>query len=199
MNYTHYWNGTFVENVNKLNLSNLDLCLEIGCFEGLTSNHIADNFLSPNGKLICIDPLTDNYLNTDLTGFDVENNNTIYKYFNNQYERFISNTEHNVSLGKIKLYRDISEVVFPILLKQYENQFDLIYIDGDHRASAVYIDAVNSLKLCKSGGHVIFDDYAWGEMYNEESTRIGIDKFLNEHSGQYELMLKDYQVAIKKL
>jgi predicted O-methyltransferase YrrM len=199
MNYTHYWNGTFVENVNKLNINNLDLCLEIGCFEGLTSNYIADNLLSPKGKLICVDPLTDNYLNNNLTGFDVENNNTIYKYFNNQYERFISNTQHYVSLGKIELYRDISELVFPKLIEKYENLFDLIYIDGDHRASAVYIDAVNSLKLCKPNGYIIFDDYAWGEMYNEESTRVGIDKFLNEYSGQYELMLKDYQITIKKL
>jgi hypothetical protein len=62
MTYTREWNHEFVKNTKSINLNNQNLCLEIGSFEGLTSNYIVDNILSANGKLICVDPLTDNYL-----------------------------------------------------------------------------------------------------------------------------------------
>lgn len=194
MGYTHNWNQEFKN--NTININGKSLCLEIGCFEGLTSNYIIDNIITNDGKLICVDPLTDNYLNTDLTETDKDNNKTIYKYFNNQYERFVENTKKNID--KIELYRNISSDIFPILLEKYEGQIELIYIDGDHRASAVYIDAINSFKLAKSGGIIIFDDYGWGKTYNEEATSKGIDKFLTEYDGQYNLLTKGFQVLIEK-
>jgi predicted O-methyltransferase YrrM len=194
MEYTHDWNQEFKKNTSGIN--NLKLCLEIGSFEGLTSNYIIDNILSIDGKLICVDPLTNNYLNTDLTDSDISNNDTIYKYFNNQYDRFKSNTANNVN--RLELYRNISSDIFPELISKYEGQMDLIYIDGDHRASAVYIDAINSFKLCKYGGIIIFDDYSLGKMYNEEATSVGIDKFLLEYNDQFTLITKEYQVVIRK-
>ena len=194
MEYTHDWNQEFKNNTSGIN--NLKLCLEIGSFEGLTSNYIIDNILSIDGKLICVDPLTNNYLNTDLTDSDISNNDTIYKYFNNQYDRFKSNTANNAN--RLELYRNIRSDIFPELISKYEGQMDFIYIDGDHRASAVYIDAINSFKLCKSGGIIIFDDYSWGKMYNEEATSVGIDKFLLEYNDQFTLITKEYQVVIRK-
>ena len=77
MKYTHNWNSEFKSNTN--NLGKFNLCLEIGCFEGLTSNYICDRLLNHNGKLICVDPLTDNYLNTDLSEKDVENRDLFEK------------------------------------------------------------------------------------------------------------------------
>lgn len=138
-----------------------ELCLEIGCFEGLTSNYITERLLSSTGKLVCVDPLTNNYLNDALTDKDVNDNETIYSYFNNQYDRYIENTRNNAS--RIELIRKLSSEAYPELLEKYSGQFDLTYIDGDHRASAVYIDAINCFKLCKSGGVIIFDEYGWGK------------------------------------
>jgi predicted O-methyltransferase YrrM len=196
MNYTYNWNQEFKKNTKIL--KNLNLCLEIGCFEGLTSNYIIENILSENGKLFCVDPLTDNYLNTNLTETDVKNNQTIYGYFNNQYNRFTENVKKHIASNNLILYRNISEIILPQLIKDYENSFDLIYIDGDHRASAVYLDGINSFKLCKSGGIIIFDDYSWGEMYGNESTNKGIDKFLEEYKTEIIILNKTYQVVIKK-
>jgi predicted O-methyltransferase YrrM len=196
MNYTYNWNQEFKKNTEDL--KNLNLCLEIGCFEGLTSNYIIENILSENGKLFCVDPLTDNYLNTNLTETDVKNNQTIYGYFNNQYNRFTENVKKHIASNNLILYRNISEIILPQLIKDYENSFDLIYIDGDHRASAVYLDGINSFKLCKSGGIIIFDDYSWGEMYGNESTNKGIDKFLEEYKTEIIILNKTYQVVIKK-
>ena|ERR1022692_3786100 len=194
MGYTYDWNQEFIKNTNGI--KNLKLCLEVGCFEGLTSNYIVNKMLSTDGKLICVDPLSDNYLNDNLTDVDNENNETIYKYFNNQYERFKENTITNSD--KIELYKMLSSDIFPELIERYESQLDFIYIDGDHRASAVYIDAINSFKLCKKDGLILFDDYSWGAMYKEESTKVGIDRFLNEYSGQYNIIVRDYQILIRK-
>lgn len=198
MIYTHNWNQEFIENTNIIPKKSLDNVLEIGSFEGLTSNYIVDNLLTEAGKLFCIDPLTDVYLNNNLTEKDKENNQTIYKYFNNQYDRFISNTAKNTS--KINLIRKLSIEAFPELLLNKKNYFDLIYIDGDHRADAVYIDAINCFKLCKVDGYIIFDDYAWGnEIYKEQATRFGVDKFLNEYKDNISIILKNYQIMIKRI
>lgn len=194
MGYTHNWNQAFKTNTNGLCC--YELCLEIGCFEGLTSNYITERLLSSTGKLVCVDPLTNNYLNDALTEKDVKDNETIYSYFNNQYDRFIENTRHNAN--RIELHRKLSSEAYPELIEKYNGQFDLIYIDGDHRASAVYIDAINCFKLCKNGGIIIFDDYGWGKKYNEEATNVGIDKFLNEYQDQYILKSRGEQVVIQK-
>ena len=196
MKYTYDWNGEFKN--NTINLGKFNFCLEIGSFEGLTSNYICDSLLNDNGKLICVDPLTDSYLNIDLKKTDVENNKTIYKYFNNQYDRFINNVSHQIHSNKLILKRNVSSDIFPELISEYEEKFDLIYIDGDHRATYVYIDAINCFKLLAPNGIMIFDDYSWGKMYNEEATSFGIDRFLSEYEGKFNLITKSYQVVIRK-
>lgn len=151
--------------------------------------------MSDDGKLICIDPLTNNYLNVDLQENDILNNKTIYNYFHNQYERFIDNTK-NLDSNKIELYRNNSFDIFPELIKKYLEQFDLIYIDGDHRSKFVYIDAINSFRLCKKNGLILFDDYLWN--VQGDGPKLGIDKFLNEYFGKYDLLIKSNQLLIRK-
>jgi len=192
-NFTQNWNQEFIKNTNQFLNEKFDLCLEIGSFEGLTSNYIVNNLLSENGKLICVDPLTDVYLNDKLSEIDEIKNNTDFIYFKNQYNRFFNNVSEHLENNKISLIRELSVDIFPELIKKYQNKFDFIYIDGDHRPEGVYIDAINSFELCKVYGFILFDDYLW------EDTGLGIDKFLNEYSGKYDLLVKDYQVLIKKL
>lgn len=194
MNYTYNWNTEFIKNVKLFNISNLDLCLEIGCFEGLTSNYICDNMLSNTGKLYCIDPLLDSYIVENPSQDDLLDNENHFTYFKGQFERFIENT--NTNRNKIILLRDTSSNAFKNL---NDILFDFIYIDGDHRPDYVYNDAINSFKHCKTNGIILFDDYIWLEHKGEESTKFGIDKFLNEYNGKYELLLCEYQVMIKKL
>lgn len=193
--YTQDWNQNqkFIKSTNRFIDKKFDLCLEIGAFEGLTSNYIVDNLLTENGRLVCIDPLTDVYLNDNLSQEDIQKNTVDFSYFKDQYSRFKSNVKEHLITGKINLVRNLSTNVFPILIEKYENKFDFIYIDGDHRPEAVYIDAVNSFKLCKTNGFILFDDYQW---FN---THEGIDKFLNEYYGRYGLISKDYQVLIQKI
>ena len=189
-NYTENWNQGFIVNTSNF-IKKFDLCLEIGSFEGSTSNYIVDNILKENGKLICIDPLTDIYLNDNLSDIDLETNTNHSKQFKNQYHRFTNNVKEHLESGTIELIRDLSVNAFDNL-KDYKNKFDLIYIDGDHRPESVYIDAINSFELCKKDGFILFDDYLWND------TGIGIDKFLNEYKNRYILHIKNEQVLIQK-
>jgi hypothetical protein len=191
-NYTQNWTNNFINNTKFLE-KKISLCLEIGCFEGLTSNYIVENLLVDNGKLICLDPLTDNYYNDDLTEEIINLNKNDFSCFSNQYERFINNTKEFIDNKKIELVRKLSKDAFSELIKDYENKFDFIYIDGDHRLDAVYLDGINSLKLCSVNGYILFDDYEWHEC------GLGIDKFLDEFNGKYELIYKKEQVLIKKI
>lgn len=194
-NYTKDWNKEFIRNTE--NIPKLDLCLEIGCFEGLTSNYIIENILSEVGKLICVDPLTDLYYNDNLREDDINKNTNEFVFFKNQYERFLNNTKEHIEVSKLILYRDLSSNVYPQLITNYENQIDFIYIDGDHRASSVYHDAINCFRLCKKNGYILFDDYIWGDINDNEYTKFGIDKFLEEYKSQIEILKVGYQVLLK--
>jgi len=197
--YTQDWNQQFKMNTNGL--GKFDLAMEIGCFEGLTSNYIVDNLLTENGKLICIDPLADGYTPTL----------PMQPVFENQYERFVHNIKEHGESGKIHVFQgesqsildpnrvfmgiiDPSQTVSETIRIGMIGEVDFIYIDGDHDPEMVYIDAVNSFRYAKIGGIILFDDYNWNDVHN-----AGIDRFLLEYAGRYELMLKDYQVMIKKL
>lgn len=172
--FTQDWNGEFKKNTKGMKFG---FALEIGCFEGLTSTYICDHLLNPEGRMICVDPLTDEYLPGH------EDNNL----FVGQYERFVRNTK-----GKpIELIRKKSIDAYHEL-RDY--RFDFIYIDGDHRENEVYLDAVNCFTLLKVGGHMLFDDYEW-----REETKRGIDRFLNSlPTNKMTIEHKGYQVMIKK-
>jgi predicted O-methyltransferase YrrM len=80
------------------------------------------------------------------------------------------------------------------------NQFDFIYIDGDHTADQVWKDGAKGWKYLKQGGILAFDDYEWdagkGPQHNPKQ---GIDTFLEVHDGEYELLAKNWQVWLRKL
>lgn len=176
--YTQLWNSEFVKNTEFLK-GKVKFALEIGCFEGLTSNYICDNLLIKNGKtrMICVDPLID--------GIYLENHKDNY-IFKGQYERFLNNTKDQ----PIELQRLTSKEAFPSL-QSYK--FDFIYVDGDHTEEGVYFDASSYVNLLRIGGHMLFDDYG-----QSEETKRGVDRFLEQKKSNIEVLVKDYQVLIRK-
>ena len=121
--FTQDWNREFKENTKGIKV---DFALEIGCFEGLTTNYICDNLLSKEGRIICIDPLPDDH-NTLPFGED-------NKIFEGQYDRFVRNTRGR----PVELIRKKSDEAFDRNFRDY--RFGLIYIDGDHREDAAARD-----------------------------------------------------------
>jgi predicted O-methyltransferase YrrM len=78
-------------------------------------------------------------------------------------------------------------------LIQQKQEYDFIYIDGDHSPLGVLTDATMAWQLLRKGGVMLFDDY----QYDREPTKIGIDAFLNSFDG-YELIIDNYQLAVMK-
>ena len=78
--------------------------------------------------------------------------------------------------------------------------YDLIYIDGSHYADDVLIDALNSWKMLRKGGILIFDDYLWRQYINLSSNPANaINLFLRQKRGQYRLIEVGAQVLIERL
>lgn len=187
--FTQNWNSEFIKNTDFLK-GKVNFALEVGCFEGLTTNYICDNLLTPEGRVICVDPLWDQYLEPEAMksmGFNPEDEtNTMFK---GQFDRFTRNTR-----GKpVELVRDISRSVWKTEAF-YHYRFDFIYLDGDHREEEIFNDGMEAFRCCLKQGYILFDDYGW-----RPETKAGIDRVLRKLNGLYELVLMDYQVMIKKI
>jgi predicted O-methyltransferase YrrM len=66
-----------------------------------------------------------------------------------------------------------------------QRRYDLVYVDGSHHSADVYTDATLAWPLLNDEGILIFDDYEWTLMPEENSRpKLGIDAFLSAHVGQ---------------
>lgn len=175
-NFSDGWNKEFRANTAGMKF---DFVLEIGAFEGLTSKYICENLLNPEGRMIVVDPLTDEYL-------PGHKDNAM---FVGQYERFIKNTQGL----PIELIRKKSNEV---LTEMWHYRFNLIYVDGDHTQEGVHHDGRLAFQLCRVGGFILFDDY---DGYLPETT-AGVNKFLADIPEQKLTIVKrGYQLMIQKL
>ena len=86
-------------------------------------------------------------------------------------------------------------------VKLSENiDIDFIYIDGSHVAKDVMSDIVLAWELLKPGGILIADDYLWDHYKEPRLTpKPALDGFLESYKGSYEILLKGYQVHLKKI
>jgi len=160
------------------------VCVEIGSFEGRGSIMLNDHLLTHEySKLYCIDPFDDEYVK----------NNEKMSFWDSACNGQLSRFRHNTSpYSKIIEVKGTSDDMIKTL---DDNSIDFAYIDGDHSPEQVYIDAVNIFTKVKNNGIILFDDYLWNK--NGIVTKYGIDKFLTEYEGKFELLLKTYQLAVR--
>lgn len=77
--------------------------------------------------------------------------------------------------------------------------YDFIYVDADHTAASVLIDAELSLLSLMRGGVLAFDDYEWSEGKGPAySPKAGIDTFLGRHKDEVQLLHVGWQVWLLK-
>jgi predicted O-methyltransferase YrrM len=161
--------------------------LEVGCFEGRSTIWFVENILTgPGSRIVCIDHFEGSedhkHFNVDVTGTE---------------ELFIRNISQADYWGRVTLLKDHS---VNVLRKIHKNDFDFVYLDGDHRSQGVLEDAVLSWRLLKPGGILIFDDYLWNNMPDPlDNPGPGIDAFLAVYKGKFKELMRGYQVAIEKL
>lgn len=162
--------------------------LEVGCWEGRTTNWLFDNILTDeSSKMTVVDVFLGSPEESGMGGLDLD---TIR-------ERF----EYNTSSHSKKI--NILEGYSNNILRQIKPEpiFDMAYIDGTHTAYGTLEDAILVHPLIKPGGLIIFDDYGWKDLNRPaitNSPKLGIDCFCAAFKDFYDVINISYQVTIKK-
>jgi hypothetical protein len=183
-NWFHTHTKNFEKCLNEYkHLSKLNF-LQIGAYTGDASEWLLKNILTNKTSFLTD---VDTWRGSDELihkTFDWENLEALY---DKRMSKF----------SNIKKYRGTSLSY----LQTCNIKFDFIYIDGDHTSNGVYQDAIFSFPLLKDQGIMAFDDYLWKHDTNslELEPRMGIDKFLEEHKNDVEILINGYQIWIKKL
>jgi predicted O-methyltransferase YrrM len=159
--------------------------LEIGSFQGRSTIWLLENILTNDTSTItCIDTFEGSV-------------NHIF-HFKNDIKNVFDIFSYNISKfkNKVNIIKDKSQTA----LKQINEQYDFIYIDGDHKASSVIEDAILSFPLLKKGGIIIFDNYMlFGMKKLVDNPKPAIDVFLEIYANKINVLYKNHQVIIKKL
>ena len=164
--------------------------LEIGSFEGLSTNYLLDNFLiGEEDSIYCVDTWEGGQEH-DMDMGEVE-------------RRFRTNiADHS---QKVKIYKGNSYDKLLELNREHRDSFDFIYIDGSHDSWDVLSDLVLAWPLLKIGGIMGCDDYLWGgpmdinnRQEDDRRPQAAIDTFLFTHRRFYELLHLHGQAWVKK-
>ena len=187
MNFTQDWFTYNIPHLEQLMglLPERKRFLEIGCFEGRATCWFLEHALDDDGTMVCIDPFEGSMEHASMDLSD------LYKRFQQNVYSVLKPDQH------LATFTEPSDKV----LRTLDLQFDLIYIDGDHTAPAVLVDACLSWPLLKQGGIMVFDDYHWNPgNYNEYQTpKRGVDAFSHAFGDQFKVVHDGYQIAVQKL
>lgn len=169
--HTQYWLESLSHLRNKPNVR----FLEVGSLEGGSAIWFLENILThPTATITCIDPFL-------RAGSEA---------------RFDHNVRLSAGGSKLIKVKGRSESVMPTL---EQAAYDLIYIDGNHHAVNVMMDAVAGWRLLKDGGIMIFDDYLWRpDLPPTARPQLAIDLFLSAMNSGLTVLHKDYQVIVRK-
>jgi predicted O-methyltransferase YrrM len=161
--------------------------LEIGSWEGRSTIFFLSFF--PNATITCIDTFGGSETEP-LHSEMIAENPGLEARFDRNVAAFAPRVEKR---------RGDSQAVLAELARE-GRQFDLAYIDGDHRRDAVMADTLKTWPMVVPGGTVIWDDYEFNRDRDEsQRPQPAIDAFLRDHEGQYRRLARTYQMAVEKL
>lgn len=100
-----------------------------------------------------------------------------------------------VNGGSLGVFRGTSDEFFAAYST---DEFDFVYIDGSHEKAQVAKDAANAWLALTPGGIIAFDDYLWGAPDPANAPRPAIDEFLEAAKGEYDLLISNVQVWLRK-
>ncbi len=158
------WDNLFKSLKNQEDLK----YLEVGVFEGRSLIWMLQNIF--------------NHSSSNAVAIDT--------FFECPREKLVENLRRAKVLERIDLVEGNSR---DALKKMEPAQFDLIYIDADHRARGAMADLILSWDLLRIGGYLIFDDYNIHSSINpvEASVMIGADCFLTAFQNELRLVFHD--------
>lgn len=159
--------------------------LEIGTFEGRSLIWMLDNILT--GVMAgadVVDPFD--------RGFEFQHEGENFREIEVRFRKNLKPYR-----GRFTLWKEESSWKLKELSADY---YDVIYIDGVHRADYVLEDAILSMRLLKQRGIMVFDDYRWKKegMEEWELPRTAIDIFISIYRSKFEVLEKRLASLLKE-
>ena len=91
--------------------------------------------------------------------------------------------------GVVKRFKDMDNVHIHRMPsdewfeKQESDSLDWVYVDGDHSYEGCLRDLENSLRVVKSGGLILGDDYKWPfQKHGKEGVTAAVDEFVKKNN-----------------
>jgi cephalosporin hydroxylase len=136
--------------------------VEIGCYAGGSACLILQR---ENTNVFSIDlgnPINPNIVKQNVNKLNKHNNN--YNY--------IKGSSHDLETFN--------------KLKEYVDEIDILFIDGDHSYDGVILDFEMYSKLVKSGGYIIFDDY--NDYQHSPKVKPAVDDIVSNLKNSYDII-----------
>ena len=173
----------WVDAFQSLPVSKSNTCLrilEIGSFEGRSALFFISMF-----DRVLID-CVDSWLGSDEHGAEEQ--------LDTLHDRFVQNTR--VYSSSITTHRMTSAEFFIV---SDHSDYDLVYVDGSHRASDVLLDLVEGFNRLKIGGILMIDDYLWKHYDNRyDNPCIAVNTFCRVYRTKFRFLRVGYQVYVQK-
>ncbi|MDI3545103.1 MAG: 1-O-methyltransferase [Rikenellaceae bacterium] len=155
-----------------LSLKENSVIVEIGSYLGASASFLASAAKEKNHIVFCV---------------DTWKNDAMSEGERDTFDEFCKNTQH---LQKyIRTLRGKSVEI----AKTFNNEIDLLFIDGDHSYEGVRADVEAWLPKVKDGGIVVFHDIGWAE---------GVQRVVNEYIKplqiEEQIIENTYYARIKK-
>lgn len=171
--------------------------LQIGAFTGDASVWLLENVLTGKGSFLVDVDTWEGSDEPEHAAFEWASVEAVYDQRTSDWQP----AEHNsgaVAAWLVK-FKGTSEQFFRTLTP---DEYDFIYIDGDHTAPGVLSDAVSAFRALKPGGLLAFDDYLWKPSDGSGDTHapgIAIDAFLDCYRDRLQILAMGLQVWVRKL
>ena len=159
--------------------------LQLGAFTGDASVWLLDNILTHEYSSL-----------TDVDTWEGAENEPIQEEMNfaDVYATYVSKVNHRNSQHYIMTSQEY------LLAQKLSKGFDFIYVDAHHTAASAFLDSELSWPLLKSQGILAIDDYEWlhPDGVDIHAPKLGIHMFLDRHTGEYDELVRNQQVWIRK-
>lgn len=140
--------ATFHKNLSHL-IGKPIKVLQIGAYTGDATEWLINNILThPDSTLTDVDPWT---------GSDEPEHHSMD--WQNIEETYLSRHSESIKSGKLIRHKMMSDEFFATVGR--DEKYDVIYVDGDHKAATVLRDGANSVLHTTDNGIIGFDDYSW--------------------------------------
>jgi len=165
--------------------------LEIGSFEGRSTVWLLENVLThATARIDCIDTFEGSPEHLRM-GVKLDN----------LLDRFLSNIEPYAK--KVSWFKGRSQEILRNgqFDPRWVEPYDIVYIDGSHKAADVLEDAVLTFRLLKVCGLMIFDDYLWagGGPTKFDNPKRGVDAFYSAYGNQLKPAHMSYQAIFQRI